>query len=316
MRVLLLCITLQQVYSRGVFGGLQHVFRGGSKVAEEGADEEKIVHRKVVIIGSGPAGLTAAIYTSRAMLEPLQVAGYSPGGQLMLTSDVENFPGYRGAVTGPELIDDLSTQAKKFGAEVWQTDVTAVDFSQRPFKLTLPNCTVTADAVILSTGANAIWLGADREEEFMGKGISTCATCDGFLFREQSVVVVGGGDSAMEEASFLTRFAKDVTIVHRRDTFRASKIMLDRAQNNPKIKFVLNAQIKHWRGENGVLSGVTYVDTLSGEESQVRVQYAQCLSAALIQKINVQSLQSLRCSNVPLRYQLDCKGAFIAIGHK
>jgi thioredoxin reductase (NADPH) len=182
------------------------------------------VHREVVIVGSGPAGSTAAIYSARALLNPLQIAGYNYGGQLMLTSDVENFPGYRKAVTGPDLIDDLSHQARKFGTEIWQTDVIKVDFNKTPFELTLSNCTVTADSVIISTGASAVWLGAERELEFQGKGISSCATCDGYLFREKSVIVVGGGDSAMEEANFLSRFAKDVTIVHRSDSFKASKV--------------------------------------------------------------------------------------------
>ena len=181
-------------------------------------------HRKVVIIGSGPAGSTAAIYSARAMLNPLQIAGFNYGGQLMLTTDVENFPGYRSAITGPELIDDLNFQARKFGSEIWQTDVLSIDFSQKPFAMKLHNCTITADAIILSTGANAVWLGADQETEFMGRGISTCATCDGYLFRDQTVIVIGGGDSAMEEANFLSRFAKEIIIVHRRSSFRASKV--------------------------------------------------------------------------------------------
>eukprot|EP00598_Pedospumella_elongata_P004271 CAMPEP_0184977114 /NCGR_PEP_ID=MMETSP1098-20130426/7864_1 /TAXON_ID=89044 /ORGANISM="Spumella elongata, Strain CCAP 955/1" /LENGTH=256 /DNA_ID=CAMNT_0027500065 /DNA_START=131 /DNA_END=897 /DNA_ORIENTATION=+ len=215
------------------------------------------------------------------MLKPLQISGYNAGGQLMLTSDVENFPGYRNAITGPDLMEDLMHQAKKFGTEVWQTDVTRVDFSKRPFILSMQNCTILADAVIISTGANSIWLNAKREAEFQGKGISTCATCDGFLFRDKCVVVIGGGDSAMEEANFLSRFAKKVTIVHRRDTFRASKIMLERARANPKIHFVCNAEVQSWLGENEVLSGLTYKDTVTGEEQKI-----------------------------------DCEGAFIAIGHK
>jgi thioredoxin reductase (NADPH) len=193
-----------------------------------GAASKKTVkvteHREVVIIGSGPAGSTAAIYTARALLKPLQIAGYNYGGQLMLTSDVENFPGYRKAVTGPELIEDLTHQATKFGTDIWYADVIKVDFKKRPFLLTLHNCTVTADSVIISTGANAQWLGADKEEEFKGRGISTCATCDGYLFRDERVVVVGGGDSAMEEANFLSRFAREVTIIHRSDSFKASKV--------------------------------------------------------------------------------------------
>jgi thioredoxin reductase (NADPH) len=178
----------------------------------------------VVIIGSGPAGSTAAIYTARAMLKPLQISGFNSGGQLMLTSDVENFPGYRDPITGPELIEDLTHQARRFGTDIWQADVVEVDLKKRPFVLKLYNCTVTADSIILSTGANSIWLGAEHEADYQGKGISTCATCDGYLFRDQTVVVVGGGDSAMEEANFLSRFAKEVIIVHRSSTYRASKV--------------------------------------------------------------------------------------------
>ena len=228
-----------------------------------------VLRREVVIIGSGPAGNTAAIYTGRALLKPLQISGYNAGGQLMLTSDVENFPGYRTAITGPDLIEDLSHQASKFGTEIWQTDVLKVDFSKRPYILTLQNCTVVTEAVILSTGANSIWLNADRESDFQGKGISTCATCDGFLFRDKCVVVIGGGDSAMEEAVFLTRFARSVTIIHRSESFRASKIMLERARANPKIKFVCNAQVLRWQGEGDVLSGLTYRDLQTGEQLQV-----------------------------------------------
>ncbi len=244
-----------------------------------------VQRREVVIIGSGPAGATAAIYSARAMLKPLQISGYNAGGQLMLTSDVENFPGYRNAITGPDLMDDLMHQAKKFGTEVWQTDVTRVDFSKRPFILSMQNCTVLADAVIISTGANSIWLNAKREGEFQGKGISTCATCDGFLFRDKCVVVIGGGDSAMEEANFLSRFAKKVTIVHRRDTFRASKIMLERARANPKIHFVCNAEVQSWLGENEVLSGLTYKDTVTGEEHKVYHIYSN--RRIIIQIVNI-----------------------------
>mmetsp|Transcript_12394 Transcript_12394/g.20763 ORF Transcript_12394/g.20763 Transcript_12394/m.20763 type:complete len:365 (-) Transcript_12394:111-1205(-) len=284
----ILGVLLVQVQTRFIFRSFSSILHGVSESNLQHTNEpiddeskENSIHRQVVIIGSGPAGATASIYTARAMLKPLQISGYNFGGQLMLTSDVENFPGYRTAVTGPDLIDDLSQQAKSFGSESWQTDVTEVDFSKRPFTLTVANGTITADAVIIASGANALWLHADREKEFQGKGISTCATCDGFLFRGESVVVVGGGDSAMEEANFLTRFAKKVTIVHRRDSFRASKIMLERAQKNPKIEFLCNARIERWEGSNGVLSGLQYIDTVSGT-----------------------------------KHQLACKGAFIAIGHK
>lgn len=182
------------------------------------------IKRDIVIIGSGPSGLTAAIYTGRALLKPLVVAGYEAGGQLMLTNDVENFPGYRHAVTGPELIADLTEQAKTFGAELWQTNCQYINTSVYPFELHLPNCTVTARAIIIATGADSIWLNALDEDQFKGKGISTCATCDGYIFRNKPIVVIGGGDSAMEEATFLTRFASSVTVIHRSESFRASKV--------------------------------------------------------------------------------------------
>ena len=237
--------------------------------------------RNVVIIGSGPAGCTAAIYAGRAMLDPLVIAGYLPGGQLMLTNDVENFPGYPNGITGPELMDDLINQAKRFGAEFWNTDCISIDTTSRPFRVNLPNGTVSARTVIISTGAQALWLGANREEEFKGRGLSTCATCDAYMFRDKEVLVVGGGDSAMEEASFLTRFAKSVTVVHRRDRFKASKVMLDRVMNNDKIKMLTNKYIHSWEGEMGVLSGAVLKDTNTGEEELIA-----------------------------------CDGAFIAVGHK
>lgn len=201
-------------------------FNANSSINENGSKQIGYQYRKVVIIGSGPAGLTSSIYTARALLKPLQIAGYNTGGQLMLTSDVENFPGYNIPITGPELVDDLTQQAKKFGTEIWQLDCIKVNFTEQPFKIFVKNCTVLADTVIISTGANAIWLNAENELEFQGKGISTCATCDGYLFRNKSVIVLGGGDSAMEEANFLTRFAREVTIVHRSESFRASKVLL------------------------------------------------------------------------------------------
>jgi thioredoxin reductase (NADPH) len=281
------------VYGRGVFGGIfGHRFQLWSRKN----------HRKVVIIGSGPAGSTAAIYAARALLRPLQIAGYNFGGQLMLTSDVENFPGYREPVTGPELIDDLSCQALRFGADVWQMDVLSVDFSKRPFLLKVHNGSLTADSVIISTGANAVWLGATREKEFQGKGISTCATCDGYLFRDQTVVVVGGGDSAMEEANFLSRFAREVIVVHRSQVFKASKIMLDRTRRNPKVRFLLNAEITEWKGTHGILSGLVYSDTTTGRAMEVTQLH--CFSP------EHQFAYALYPS------QLVCQGAFIAIGHR
>ena len=181
--------------------------------------------RNVVIIGSGPAGCTSAMYSARALLKPLVVAGYIPGGQLTLTSDVENFPGYPDPVPGPKLMDDLTEQAKKFGADFWNVDCNKLDLSCYPFKVYLPNCTVQTRSIILATGAESLWLGADDEDNYRGTGISTCATCDGYLFRDKNVMVVGGGDSAMEEAHFLARLAKSVCVVHRRDSFsKASQV--------------------------------------------------------------------------------------------
>jgi thioredoxin reductase (NADPH) len=177
-----------------------------------------------VIIGSGPAGYTAAIYSSRAMLHPIMIAGYNSGGQLMLTSEIENFPGYSEAVSGQDLMLSLSNQAKKFGTQILQMDCLKANLSTRPFELLTSSGVIRSKSVIISTGANALWLNAKNEEFYKGKGISTCATCDGFFFRNKSVVVVGGGDSAMEEASFLTRFASDVTLIHRKDSFKASKV--------------------------------------------------------------------------------------------
>lgn len=181
--------------------------------------------RDVVILGSGPAGCTSAIYSARALLNPLVIAGYIPGGQLTLTSDVENFPGYPDPVSGPQLVDDLANQAKKFGAEFWNVNCDKLDLSCYPFKIHMPNCTVLSRSIILATGAESVWLDSQDEDKYKGTGISTCATCDGYLFRDKDVIVVGGGDSAMEEADFLSRFAKSVSIVHRRGAFdKASKV--------------------------------------------------------------------------------------------
>jgi thioredoxin reductase (NADPH) len=193
--------------------------RGGNKES----DKNEIV-KEVVIIGSGPAGCTAGIYASRALLKPLVIAGYQSGGQLMLTSDIENFPGYSKAISGPDMMNDLFSQARSFGCEFWMVNCNYIDTSQYPYKVHLSNGTISTKTIIIATGAESIWLNAPREEEFKGKGISTCATCDGYMFRNKSVIVVGGGDSAMEEATFLTRFASSVTIIHRSETFKASKV--------------------------------------------------------------------------------------------
>lgn len=210
-----------------------------------------MVH-KVIIIGSGPAGLTAAIYTARANLKPLCIEGYGAGGQLMITSDVENYPGFEEKIAGPELMDVFRKQAARFGTQYITSDVTKVDFTKRPFRVWVREKEYNSHSVIISTGANAKFLGLPSESRLMGKGVSACATCDGAFFKNQDVVVVGGGDTAMEEANFLTRFASKVYIVHRRDKFRASKIMADRAMNNPKIEVIWNSEIHDIKGENTV----------------------------------------------------------------
>ncbi|MBI2327050.1 thioredoxin-disulfide reductase [Candidatus Curtissbacteria bacterium] len=211
--------------------------------------------RNVIIIGSGPAALTAALYNARADLKPLVLAGVKWGGQLMLTTDVENYPGFVDGILGPELMEKFRHQAERFGAEIATTDVTAVDFSNRPFLITADDKAYKSKAVIIATGAETNWLGLANEQRLIGRGISSCAPCDAFFFRDKKVVVVGGGDSAMEEALTLTKFATEVTIVHRRDEFRASKIMVDRAKANKKISFILNSEVVDILGKDKV-SGV------------------------------------------------------------
>ncbi len=212
--------------------------------------------RNIVIIGSGPAGLTAAIYASRANLSPLLIEGWQSGGQLTTTTEVENYPGFSKGIMGPELMKEMRGQAERFGTQFLTGDVSAVDLKQRPFRLTIDGeQTVEAAALILATGASAIQLGLPNEQRLIGHGVSTCATCDGYFFRGQDLVVVGGGDSALEEATFLTKFARTVTIVHRRDKLRASKIMQDRAMNNEKISFAWNSVVEDILGKD-LVTGV------------------------------------------------------------
>ncbi len=239
--------------------------------------------QKVIIIGSGPAGLTAAIYAARANLKPLVFEGLQPGGQLTITTDVENFPGFPQGIMGPELMDLFRKQAQRFEADTQFKIVDEVDISSRPFKVKTGGEEYLTESIIISTGATAKLLGLESESKLMGHGVSACATCDGFFFKDKKVLIIGGGDSAMEEAIFLTKFASNVSIVHRRDEFRASKIMQERALNNPKIDVIWNATIEDMLGEpaNGGLSGVILKNTVTGESSQ-----------------------------------LDCDGVFMAIGHK
>ena len=238
--------------------------------------------QKVIIIGSGPAGLTAAIYAARANLNPLVFEGLQPGGQLTITTDVENYPGFPDGIMGPEMMDLFRKQAQRFEAETFFLTVDKVDLTERPFKVYVGEEIYLTETIIISTGASAQLLGIESESKLMGYGVSACATCDGFFFKEKKVLIVGGGDSAMEEAIFLTKFASSVSIVHRRDEFRASKIMQERALNNPKIDVIWNSTIESMVGDpqNGGLTGVVLKDTLSGETSE-----------------------------------LECDGVFIAIGH-
>lgn len=227
---------------------------------------------KLVIVGSGPAGYTAAIYAARADLKPILVSGPQPGGQLTITSEVENFPGFPDGILGPELMELFRRQAERFGTEFVEGLVTSVDFGRRPFLLQIDEGreSIRAEAVILATGASAKWLGVPGEKEHWGKGVSACATCDGFFYRDQEVVVIGGGDSAMEEATFLTKFASRVTVIHRRDTLRASKIMQDKARSNPKVSFLWNSVVKEILGDETGVTGVRVKNLVSGGEAVVK----------------------------------------------
>lgn len=243
-------------------------------------------HHKVIIIGSGPAGFTAALYTGRANLNPVMFEGHQPGGQLMITTEVENYPGFEHGIQGPELMDVMRKQVHRFGAKSIYKFITKVDFSQRPFKMwTDDNEEYTSDTVIVATGATAKLLGLPTEQKFMGYGVSACATCDGFFFKNQRVIVVGAGDTAMEEANYLTRHASEVTIVHRSQNFRASKIMLDRVKENPKIKFITD----------------TVIDEVVGTEEDFK---------KTVTGVKLKNVVTGEITDYPV------EGVFIAIGHK
>jgi thioredoxin reductase (NADPH) len=244
---------------------------------------EKKSHYRVIILGSGAAGLTAAIYAARANLQPLLIEGSQPGGQLTITTDVENYPGFAKGILGPELMEEFKRQAERFGTETIFGDVTSVDLRQKPFQVTVGKETYTCDALIIATGASAKLLGLESEKKLMGYGVSACATCDGFFFRDKEVIVVGGGDTAMEEALFLTKYATKVTVIHRRNELRASKIMQERAKKNPKISFIWNSVIDEVYGEpkDGGVKGARLKNVKTGTTDYLK-----------------------------------CDGVFIAIGHE
>lgn len=228
--------------------------------------------RNVIILGSGCAGNTAAVYAARANLKPLVVAGHEPGGQLSLTTLVENFPGFPEGIQGPELVENIKKQAESFGAEYLQGTVEEADLSKRPFRVKVDGAWHECRALIVATGASARWLGLPNEQKLIGHGVSSCATCDGFFYRDKKIMVIGGGDSAMEEANFLTRFGSEVALVHRREQFRASKIMLDRIRANPKIKLILNTVVEDvYDVAQGVVTGVKLRNTVTGETSEREV---------------------------------------------
>lgn len=235
--------------------------------------ERKATHmEKVIIIGSGPAGLTAAIYSSRAMLSPLMIEGDQPGGQLMITTEVENYPGFEHGVTGPELMAVMRKQAERFGTRFITDNVTKVDFSKRPFQVWVGNQRYESQSVIISTGASAKLLNLDSEKKYFGKGVSACATCDGAFFKNVVVGVVGGGDTAMEEANFLTRYASKVYVIHRKDQLRASKIMADRAKANPKIEFIWNSEVQEVLGDAKMMKSALLKNTVDGSTKEVPME--------------------------------------------
>ncbi len=241
---------------------------GGSALVDS---EDGRTDAPVLIIGSGPAGLTAAIYAARANLEPIVLAGSAPGGQLMLTSEIENYPGFPDGIDGPDLMARFREQAERFGSRIVDVDVDRVDFSNRPFRAWARGVEYTGQAVIVATGASALWLNIESEQRLRGRGVSACATCDGFFFRDREIAVVGGGDSAMEEANYLTRFASKIHLIHRRDGFRASKIMLDRTMNHPKIEIHTNTEIAEVLGEAKV-EGLRLRDTRDGSEQDLPME--------------------------------------------
>jgi thioredoxin reductase (NADPH) len=247
----------------------------------------KVEHRRVIIVGSGPAGYTAALYTARAELSPLVIGGLQFGGQLMLTTDVENYPGFPDGVTGPEMMEIFQKQAERFGAEILLEDATGIDLSRRPFRVTTAEREFSCDALVLATGATAKWIGLESETRLQNRGVSACATCDGALFRGKAMAVVGGGDTAMEEALFLTRFATKVTVVHRRDELRASKIMQERAKANEKIEFAWNSVVDEVLGGEFV-TGVRLRDVKTGETRELPVE---ALFVAIGHKPNTELLR-------------------------
>jgi len=257
----------------GGFDELANLEDAGELDALLGAEHREVPseHVRVLIVGSGPAGYTAAVYAARAELEPVVLAGLQFGGQLMLTTDVENYPGFPEGVTGPEMMELFQKQAERFGARVFFEDATEVDVSQRPFRVRTSERAFTADALVIATGASAKWLGLESEERLQNNGVSACATCDGALFRGKAMAVVGGGDTAMEEALFLTRFSPKVTVIHRREELRASKIMQERAFKNDKIEFLWNTEVEEVLGDDFV-TGVRVRDVNTGETREIPVE--------------------------------------------